>query len=51
MQNMSGKQYEIIRTWKTTENLCMLISIVSMFSAEQWGYVTVSVSMNVSDVF
>jgi hypothetical protein len=47
---MRDKQYNIIKTWKTTENLCILISTVSMFSAEQWDYVTVSVSVNVSDV-
>jgi hypothetical protein len=38
----SSEQEAIIKQWKTTENLCMLIAIVYMLSVEQWDEVTVS---------
>jgi hypothetical protein len=39
------RMHEIIGAWATTENLCMFISIVRMFSLKQWGWVTVSVRL------
>jgi hypothetical protein len=38
----SSEQEAIIKQWKTTENLCILIAIVYMLSVEQWDEVTVS---------
>lgn len=42
----STEQEAIIKKWKTTENLCMLIAIVYMFSVEQWDEVTVRAVQN-----
>ena len=36
---------EIIGTWVPTENLCVFISIVRMFSLKQWNWVTVSIQL------
>jgi hypothetical protein len=36
---------EIIGTWVQTENLCVFISIVRMFTLQQWNRVTVSIQL------
>jgi hypothetical protein len=39
------RMHEIIGSWATTENLCMFISIVRIFSLKQWSWVTVSIRL------